>query len=320
MFEKEKNYFKCSVVITTHNSSSYICKAIDSALAQQCVDVEVIVVDDLSQDFERLNSTITTKYAGRPVMVIQPLNKGNANVSRNLGIKRAKFDYIAFLDADDVWNEKHLYEALTDMASQNTDLTINKVCLVKDGKPLDLVQPSYDGDISKYIFNNGIAVTSTIVSKKHTLMQCMFDEKQLKHQDWEFLIRFSDNYKIGQSSYVGLNYTLSQNGNMSSTSNPTATIRFLNNTLPISYHKLMLLSQLYKMIEIQDRKAIFNLKTEININYKFNKKNLGNRALLYPFWFSELGFNTFTIQVFNMIDTSVRALKKLTNYISNNLD
>lgn len=305
----------CSVVITAYNSSGYICNAIDSALNQKNVDVEVIIVDDFSDDVDCLKRIIEQKYAADSVFIMQPSSKGNANISRNIGVRKSKFDYVAFLDADDVWNEEHLFKAITHTINNSVDLTINKVDLVKDGNVLDVAQPTYEGDIAKYIFNNGIAVTSTIVGKKNTFLQCMFDEEQLKHQDWDFLIRYSNKFKIGQSSYVGLNYTLSECENMSSNSNPLATIRFLNNTLPLEYHKSMLLTQLHKMIDQRDKEAVINLKYQIKTNYQFDTKNLGVRALLYPRLFTVMGFNPLSIVFFNVIDSSLRASKKITKLI-----
>jgi glycosyltransferase involved in cell wall biosynthesis len=87
-----------SVIIPTHNCADYIADAIESVLAQTYGEYEIIVVDD--------GSTDGTKSALAPYMgKIHHLHQDNRGVSaaRNAGIARARGEYIAFLDADDIW-------------------------------------------------------------------------------------------------------------------------------------------------------------------------------------------------------------------------
>ena len=142
------------------------------------------------------------------------------------------------------------------------------------------------------------------------MIQCMFDEKQLKHQDWEFLLRFEKQFKVCQSKYVGLNYTLSTGSNMSSNTNPAATVRFLNNTLPLKYHKKMLLTQLYLIIQKRDFDAFNKLKYELNTNYQFNQSNLGIRTRIYLNLFNK-GFIFFSNTLYKIININIRIIKKL---------
>ena len=92
-----------SVVIPSFNSAAYINEAIDSALAQTGVEVEVIVVDDGSSD-DTVNCV--KRYEDR-VRLIEQSNQGSA-VARNRGIAEARADFIAFLDADDYWHPQKL--------------------------------------------------------------------------------------------------------------------------------------------------------------------------------------------------------------------
>ena len=161
----------------------------------------------------------------------------------------------------------------------------------------------------EFIFSNGVAITSSIVAKKEAISVCLFDEEQLKHQDWEFLIRFEKQFEICQSSYVGLNYTLSNSLNMSSSANPSATIRFLNKTLPLKYHKKMLLTQLYLIIQKKDFDAFNKLKYELNKNYKYNKSNLGIRTRIYLNLFNK-GFIFSSSAIYKIIDFNIRIIKR----------
>ncbi len=91
-----------SVVIPLFNAGPYVSETITSALNQTGVKVEVIVVDDESTDDgpEVVESLIRDK--GSHVRLIRSSKIGQAR-ARNLGVVHAKYDYVAFLDADDVW-------------------------------------------------------------------------------------------------------------------------------------------------------------------------------------------------------------------------
>ena len=85
-----------SIIIPNYNGAKFLREAIDSALDQQGVELEVIVVDDGSTDDSR---AILESYGGRIRPYFQK-NKG-ASTARNVGLKMAEGDYVKFLDADD---------------------------------------------------------------------------------------------------------------------------------------------------------------------------------------------------------------------------
>ncbi|MEX2288088.1 MAG: glycosyltransferase family 2 protein [Planctomycetaceae bacterium] len=92
-----------SVVIPCFNAATYIHEAISSALNQTYRPLEVLVIDDGSTD----ESAEVAASFGEPVRVIQQPNQGES-VARNRGIDEARGDWIAFLDADDVWKPEKL--------------------------------------------------------------------------------------------------------------------------------------------------------------------------------------------------------------------
>jgi glycosyltransferase involved in cell wall biosynthesis len=89
---------KVSIVIPVFNGERFIRAAIESALTQTFTDFEIIVVDDGSVD---QTATIVRQFSDRIVYYRQE-NRG-AGPARNLGVSRATGEWIAFLDADDVW-------------------------------------------------------------------------------------------------------------------------------------------------------------------------------------------------------------------------
>lgn len=96
-----------SVVIPAYNHEKFIARAIDSVLAQDFADFELIVVDDGSKDatIERIKA-----YDDPRITLVAQANAGEAG-ARNSGIARAGHAWIAFLDGDDYWFPHHLSEA-----------------------------------------------------------------------------------------------------------------------------------------------------------------------------------------------------------------
>lgn len=98
-----------SIIIPLYNKSAYIGKCLQSVFNQTFTAFEVIVVNDGSTDasleiVKNLNVPDTQK-----LQVINQINSG-VSTARNNGVKAAKYDYIAFLDADDWWDPTYLSE------------------------------------------------------------------------------------------------------------------------------------------------------------------------------------------------------------------
>ncbi len=110
-----------SVIIPVYNAEAYIKKAIQSALAQPEVK-EILVTNDGSTDQTSLILEKITKKYPKVKILYHPKRKNRGrSASRNLGIKQAKCNYIAFLDADDYYlqdrfaNDKLLFEKHPDI-------------------------------------------------------------------------------------------------------------------------------------------------------------------------------------------------------------
>lgn len=100
---------RISVVIPAYNSVKYIERAINSVLVQQYPAYEIIIVDDGSvDDTARVVSQISS-----PVIKYYYQNNAGPSSARNNGILKSTGDYVAFLDADDVWYSNHLSDATT---------------------------------------------------------------------------------------------------------------------------------------------------------------------------------------------------------------
>jgi len=89
-----------SVIIPCYNRAQTIRRAIDSALAQSLSEIEILVVDDGSDDDSR---DIVSAHPDERVRLIARAQNGGAAAARNTGIAAAQGEWVAFLDSDDVW-------------------------------------------------------------------------------------------------------------------------------------------------------------------------------------------------------------------------
>lgn len=98
---------KISIVMPAYNCSKYIEAAVRSALRQTWTDFELIVIDDCSED---ATPEIAARLAAEDDRILLLRNERNSGVSasRNTGTARARGEWIAFLDSDDLWREDKL--------------------------------------------------------------------------------------------------------------------------------------------------------------------------------------------------------------------
>jgi glycosyltransferase involved in cell wall biosynthesis len=92
-----------SSIVPVYNGERYLTEALDSVLAQTYRPLEVIVADDGSTDG---TATVVSSY-GSQIRYVRQDNAGPA-AARNLGLNTARGDYVAFLDADDLWHPEKM--------------------------------------------------------------------------------------------------------------------------------------------------------------------------------------------------------------------
>jgi len=129
-----------SIIIPLYNKAAYIEKAIRSVMCQTYQEFEVIVVDDGSTDesFAQLSVISQQLSVEEPdkfikIKIVQQENQG-VSTARNNGVKLAKYDYIAFLDADDWWEPTFLRE-MKELIEKYPEAGIyaSSYCKVKNG-------------------------------------------------------------------------------------------------------------------------------------------------------------------------------------------
>lgn len=105
---------KISVVVAARNAGATIERALQSIMAQTRPPLEIIVVDDGSED----DTSERAQCSGAPIRLLR-VEYGNAAASRNAAIRAASGNWLAFLDADDEWYSHHLEIAASALASSH---------------------------------------------------------------------------------------------------------------------------------------------------------------------------------------------------------
>jgi len=199
-----ENNIKVSVIIPVYNAELYIEEAINSCLHQNLghFKVEVIAVDDNSSDSSvEILRKISDRYENVHYIRLTR-NRGPAG-ARNEGIKKAKGQFIAFLDADDYMASNKLNSQL-DYFHKNPsiDLIITGLQEIDErGKKIrNFIQSFPEGkyEQAKAIFLDKISsVTPTIVLRKDVMDRIgYFDEELIHFEDKEFLLRALKQSKI----------------------------------------------------------------------------------------------------------------------------
>ncbi len=216
-----------SVIIPTYNCGRYITEAVESALAQRDVFLEVIVVDDGSTDD---TATRLAPYRGRICYLLQ--NNAGPGAARAVGQRAARGKYLAFLDADDRWRPDKLalqvayleahpdvglvcsdFGAFTD-AGPVADSYIATYSPVVRGRHRRFDQiypihevfefagreiPSYRGDVFARMLEGYFTLTSTVVMRRSCMDACgtFSDERWLVlAEDQEYYLRIARHYPI----------------------------------------------------------------------------------------------------------------------------
>ena len=107
---------KVSVIIPVRDGAAYIASAIESVLGQTEPPAELLVVDDGSSDG---TARVVSQFSERGAHLIQQSPEGAA-AARNAGVKLARHQLLAFLDADDLWTSTKLERQCAELQSDPT--------------------------------------------------------------------------------------------------------------------------------------------------------------------------------------------------------
>lgn len=116
---------KVSVIIPAYNAEKYIKMTVESIINQTLKEIEVIIINDGSTD-NTLSIINELEKKDDRIIIINNENKG-VSYSRNIGIKKSRGEYLAFIDADD-WIEKNYLKDTYNIAEkQELDIVLTDI-------------------------------------------------------------------------------------------------------------------------------------------------------------------------------------------------
>jgi glycosyltransferase involved in cell wall biosynthesis len=181
-----------TVVIPTHNRWHLLeHHALRSALLQQDVNLEVVVVDDGSTE----QAPALSGLVDPRVRLIRHDVPRNVCAARNSGIASARGEWIAFLDDDDLWSPRKLREQLDGAAAAGADWSYTAAVAVDEsGRVLELEAAPLPDAIESLLFtgNHVPGGTSSVVARA-SLVELVggFDEGVLFLADWDLWLRLA---------------------------------------------------------------------------------------------------------------------------------
>lgn len=210
-----------SVIIPTYNRPQYLARLLNSIKQQTFQEFEVIVVDDHSPNIKEYALVIEQyKKAFKAFRYERIAKSSGAPTARNLGIKLAKFNWVALVDDDDEWLPEKLAKQW-----QVVENSTDKLGLVyawsqkvdQSGKVCKEKQYSYSGDVTtRLLMRNFIASPSVLVNKEALININLFDPALPSCQDWDTWLRIALNgYKFAVISEILCIYHVHNSGSIS---------------------------------------------------------------------------------------------------------
>jgi len=201
-----------SVVIPVFNGEKTIKETIDSVLKQTFTDFELLVINDGSQD---LTVEVVEKIQDSRIQVYSYPNAGLA-ASRNRGIDRSTGEYIAFIDADDMWTPDKLeaqFNALKShpeaaVAYSWTDYIDEYSQFLGKGGHITVNGNIYPHLLLTDLLENG---SNPLIRKQAFIEVGNFDESLRAAEDWDMLLRLAIRYHFIAVSSPQVLYRISSN-------------------------------------------------------------------------------------------------------------
>ena len=192
-----------SIVIPVYNGSNYIIEAIDSALTQTYKNIEVIVVNDGSKD-DGKTEQIAKSYGNK----IRYFKKENGGVSTalNLGIRKMKGEYFAWLSHDDVYYKDKIEKQISFLhkTGNNECILYGDIEFINDyGENISFlrVSPKSDNNYEPILF--GYINGCTILINKNCLKKSgIFCEYLYTAQDYDMWFRLAKDFNFKHIPYI----------------------------------------------------------------------------------------------------------------------
>lgn len=193
-----------SVIIPTFSRPKFLPRAIESVLAQDYDNIEIIIVDDngIGTDNQLYTERLVLPYIiNRQIIYLKHHHNMNASAARNTGLTYSRGDYIAFLDDDDEFLPSKIRLQVQKLDHSNHDIggCYCNWIWKKGDKVIKKNRHVEEGNLADkmLLLENVICGGSSLLLKREVCIELNgFDETFYRHQDWEFLIRYFRKYLL----------------------------------------------------------------------------------------------------------------------------
>ncbi len=187
-----------SVIIPAYNVAQFIAETLESVFAQTYLNYEVIVVNDGSPDTEVFERALAP-YLDR-ITYLKQENLG-ASVARNAGLRAARGEFVAFLDADDIWLPNYLTDQMKFIRERKCDLACADAEFFGDPKSgrqtymtllMDSAPAASEVSFRELILAERSLITSGVVARLEPIIEVgLFDEALRNAQDFDLWLRLA---------------------------------------------------------------------------------------------------------------------------------
>lgn len=185
-----------TVVVPVYDQAELLSEALESVANQTFERYEVVVVDDASP---RSHESVVASFGPEFRLVIHDRNRG-AGAARNTGIEQANGEYVAFLDADDMWRPEKLRRQCETLERSPSEVGLVYTGFVQydtQGQAW-AHEPTAHGDIyADELERDRIYPTSTVMIRRECLDEVgWFDPDLPSRQDYDLWIRVTESYEV----------------------------------------------------------------------------------------------------------------------------
>jgi len=201
-----------SVILTTFNRcQKYLPRAIKSVLNQTFKEFELLIIDDASTD---KTSQVVASFKDKRIRYYKIPHFGCDTRPKNIGAKRSKGEYLAYLDDDNTFRPDHL-QALFNCLEKNPKIVVaygDRWVHFEGGEQKDQIGIYFDFDVSHLMQQNYIDTSDVLIRKEALFEVGGWDEKLTKFIDWNLWVRMAKRgYLFKRVPIILTDYSLHEN-------------------------------------------------------------------------------------------------------------